>query len=144
MVKAEWGTKRVCPDCGIKFYDFQKDHPLTCPACQHSFVPELLLRSRRSRVAEIEAEDVNDEDDVVEVDDDEEASDVKEITAEDAVMPVSGSSDLDDDEDDDGPDDLGVSDDSDDLDDDIIEDDDSIDVDLDDDLSDDFDEDNKV
>jgi uncharacterized protein (TIGR02300 family) len=31
--KAERGTKRVCPSCGSKFYDLNRD-PITCPLCQ--------------------------------------------------------------------------------------------------------------
>jgi uncharacterized protein (TIGR02300 family) len=31
--KAERGTKRVCPSCGSKFYDLNRD-PITCPICQ--------------------------------------------------------------------------------------------------------------
>ena len=30
MPKAEWGTKRVCPKCGVKFYDLNRD-PITGP-----------------------------------------------------------------------------------------------------------------
>lgn len=32
-LKAERGTKRVCPNCGGKFYDLNRD-PITCPICQ--------------------------------------------------------------------------------------------------------------
>lgn len=33
MSKAERGTKRVCPNCGARFYDLNKD-PAICPSCQ--------------------------------------------------------------------------------------------------------------
>ena len=36
MAKAEWGTKRLCQSCGIKFYDFQRS-PATCPKCDVEF-----------------------------------------------------------------------------------------------------------
>jgi uncharacterized protein (TIGR02300 family) len=32
-MKAERGTKRVCPSCGSKFYDLNRD-PIKCPICQ--------------------------------------------------------------------------------------------------------------
>jgi uncharacterized protein (TIGR02300 family) len=32
VAKPELGTKRVCPSCGTKYYDLQKN-PITCPNC---------------------------------------------------------------------------------------------------------------
>jgi uncharacterized protein (TIGR02300 family) len=48
VVKAEWGLKRICPNCGTRYYDFRKDPP-TCPACGTVYDPEALLKSRRAR-----------------------------------------------------------------------------------------------
>ena len=48
MAKAEWGLKRICPNCGTRYYDFRKDPP-TCPACGTVYDPEALLKSRRAR-----------------------------------------------------------------------------------------------
>ncbi|MEA1938849.1 MAG: TIGR02300 family protein [Pseudomonadota bacterium] len=36
MVKPEWGCKRICPHCGVKYYDFHKN-PITCPSCSKPF-----------------------------------------------------------------------------------------------------------
>ena len=36
MPKEEWGTKRVCPKCTIRFYDLNRDI-ITCPSCEASF-----------------------------------------------------------------------------------------------------------
>jgi uncharacterized protein (TIGR02300 family) len=33
VAKPELGTKRLCPNCGAKFYDLNKD-PIVCPKCQ--------------------------------------------------------------------------------------------------------------
>ena len=58
VVKPEWGTKRICHNCGARFYDLHRD-PIVCPRCATVFDPEALLRSRRSRsaiVAELAAE----------------------------------------------------------------------------------------
>ncbi len=48
MSKPEWGTKRVCQSCTVKFYDFGRT-PIVCPKCSAVFDPETLLKSRRSR-----------------------------------------------------------------------------------------------
>ena len=46
MSKPEWGIKRVCPSCSIKYYDFNKS-PIICPKCEFEFDPDLLLKSRK-------------------------------------------------------------------------------------------------
>jgi uncharacterized protein (TIGR02300 family) len=48
VVKPEWGLKRICPNCGTRYYDFRKE-PATCPACGTVYDPEALLKSRRAR-----------------------------------------------------------------------------------------------
>ena len=48
MSKPEWGIKRVCPSCSIKYYDFSKN-PIICPKCGFEFDPDLLLKSRKGR-----------------------------------------------------------------------------------------------
>jgi uncharacterized protein (TIGR02300 family) len=77
MPKEEWGVKRVCPKCSVRFYDLQHD-PMTCPSCGHSFSLESLAAgSSRTLVAdraeakakaapreELEEEVVLDEEDV--------------------------------------------------------------------------------
>ncbi|MFM2354293.1 MAG: hypothetical protein RLZZ528_29 [Pseudomonadota bacterium] len=52
MPKDEWGTKRLCPHCGSRFYDLQRD-PMTCPECSHSFTADSLIAGRgRAMIAE--------------------------------------------------------------------------------------------
>jgi uncharacterized protein (TIGR02300 family) len=46
VAKPELGTKRLCGNCGAKFYDLSKD-PIVCPKC-HT-VLELAAVSSRSR-----------------------------------------------------------------------------------------------
>ena len=48
MSNPEWGIKRVCPSCSIKYYDFNKN-PIICPKCEFEFDPDLLLKSRKGR-----------------------------------------------------------------------------------------------
>ncbi len=44
------GLKRICGDCGTKFYDMN-NRPITCPSCQTEFTGEIKLKGRRGRVA---------------------------------------------------------------------------------------------
>jgi len=46
VAKPELGTKRLCTNCGAKFYDLSKD-PIVCPKCQS--VVEIAAPSSRSR-----------------------------------------------------------------------------------------------
>ena len=93
MSKPEWGIKRICPSCGIKYYDFDKT-PITCPKCNFEFDPDLLLKSRKGRGIsnkveeseksrieasednilneEKEIDEVNENDGILEIDDNEE------------------------------------------------------------------------
>ena len=36
MAKPEWGTKRICQECGTKFYDMQRAE-IICPKCEAVF-----------------------------------------------------------------------------------------------------------
>ncbi len=47
MAKAEWGSKRTCPECSTRFYDLRKGEPVTCISCGHVWTPEPLLKSRQ-------------------------------------------------------------------------------------------------
>ncbi|MBV8738505.1 MAG: TIGR02300 family protein [Alphaproteobacteria bacterium] len=50
MAKPEWGTKRICPSCGTRYYDLMR-RPVICPKCATPFDPEAFLKSRRARPA---------------------------------------------------------------------------------------------
>jgi len=51
MSKPELGVKRDCPECGARFYDLNKE-PAHCPKCEHEFIPESLLKPRKTRAEE--------------------------------------------------------------------------------------------
>jgi uncharacterized protein (TIGR02300 family) len=53
VAKPEWGIKRICPNCGARYYDLRSDPPI-CPSCGTVFDPEALLKSRRARPAPVE------------------------------------------------------------------------------------------
>jgi len=50
VAKPEWGTKRICPSCGTRYYDLMR-RPVICPKCATPFDPEAFLKSRRARPA---------------------------------------------------------------------------------------------
>ncbi len=51
MSKPELGVKRDCPECGARFYDLTRE-PARCPKCGHEFIPESLLKPRKTRAEE--------------------------------------------------------------------------------------------
>lgn len=85
MPKEEWGTKRLCPHCGSRFYDLQND-PMTCPACGAEMTLEALTSGRaRSLVSEKTASKDDDQsDDLIEDDiDDDDSGDIEDDLLED-------------------------------------------------------------
>ena len=48
MGKPEWGRKRICPSCSLKYYDFNRS-PITCPSCNVEFDPDLYLKARKGK-----------------------------------------------------------------------------------------------
>ena len=92
MPKEEWGVKRVCPKCSVRFYDLQKD-PMTCPECGAEFTLESLTAPKSKAAAREKAKEAP-------------TADVKEDDTEDAVV-------LDDDDNDDDMDDELLEDDDD-------------------------------
>ncbi len=84
MAKAEWGMKRLCPNCGTRYYDMRRD-PIVCPHCGSPFDPEALLKTRRTRAAAAPVvEPVADE----EIEPDLGAEEVPEPAEADAVLPA--------------------------------------------------------
>jgi uncharacterized protein (TIGR02300 family) len=75
MVKPEWGTKRTCPKCAIRFYDLGKDEPVTCIECGNVWTPEPVLKSKQPlpfeelpKQAAVVAETESDADDDLDID----------------------------------------------------------------------------
>ena len=50
VAKPEWGQKRTCSGCGLRFYDLTRD-PITCPNCGDAVDPTVFSKTRRSRAA---------------------------------------------------------------------------------------------
>jgi uncharacterized protein (TIGR02300 family) len=109
VAKPEWGTKRICLNCGARFYDMNRD-PITCPTCSTTIDPVVQSRPRRTRATpklaaaaavvevvrpvvvepdeEVEAEvEVDDDEVVVAAEDDEEEE--AEEDGESAIEDVS-------------------------------------------------------
>lgn len=128
MPKPEWGVKRVCPDCGERFYDLLKD-PILCPECGAPY--EVVTKDKtsslkadlaRAKKAEAKArEKLVDDEDLV---DDDSAGD-EALTEDDADDDDNATPALSDEDADDEPvkfDDDVLLDDDDDDDDDAIDD----------------------
>jgi uncharacterized protein (TIGR02300 family) len=48
VAKTEWGSKRICLNCGARFYDLNRT-PIVCPSCETVFDPAANSKPRRSR-----------------------------------------------------------------------------------------------
>ena len=111
MAKPEWGSKRICPSCGARYYDLMRD-PIVCPKCSTPFDPEAFLKARRSRPAapvekELEpvgAEDIDPDLEVEEAevaeDEEEEAPAIEDGEEEEEEELIEDASELGEDEDD--------------------------------------------
>jgi uncharacterized protein (TIGR02300 family) len=53
VAKPKLGTKRICPNCGTRYYDLEKD-PIICPKCGTRF--EAPTRGRAAAPAPVEDE----------------------------------------------------------------------------------------
>jgi uncharacterized protein (TIGR02300 family) len=107
VAKPEWGTKRICPSCGTRYYDLLRD-PVVCPKCSTPYDPEAFLKSRRARppavadkeITPVGAEEVEGELEVEESEvAEEEAVPLQETEEEDEEI-LEDASDLGEDEDD--------------------------------------------
>ena len=106
VAKPEWGSKRICPSCGARYYDLLRD-PVICPKCATPFDAEAFLKSRRSRPAppvEKELEPVGadvetEEEEVEAAEEEEEAVPLEEAEEEDEEL-LEDASELGEDEDD--------------------------------------------
>ena len=65
VTKAELGTKRVCPNCGSKYYDLNRS-PIICPRCGTQFEPAAVSRARPAPVKVVVVEEVEVEKEPVE------------------------------------------------------------------------------
>jgi uncharacterized protein (TIGR02300 family) len=62
VAKPELGTKRLCPNCGAKYYDLNRN-PILCPRCSAPFDPHVVMKARPAAavVEEEEEEEIEDE-----------------------------------------------------------------------------------
>ena len=81
VAKPELGIKRTCPECGARFYDLCK-MPCECPKCEHSFEPEILLKSKKRIVEADKPKPAPAAEPEAESEDDDEETGVEEVSAE--------------------------------------------------------------
>lgn len=97
MTSADLGTKRICPKCDAKFYDFGVTDPVKCPKCGHSWkdgvkkkapakpkkeIKPALKPVRKSADDEMMGEDVG----LPEIDDGDDAMDLEPLEDENVEM----------------------------------------------------------
>jgi len=106
LAKPEWGTKRICPSCGTRYYDLLREQVI-CPKCSTPYDPEAFLKARRARpVAPVEKElapvgdDLDTDIDVEASEDEEEAVPLAEGDEEEDEELIEDASELGEDEDD--------------------------------------------
>ena len=54
VAKPEWGTKRLCPSCGVRFYDLRRN-PVTCPKCDSAYPTAPASKARRGATVKVKA-----------------------------------------------------------------------------------------
>ena len=109
MAKPEWGTKRICPSCGTRYYDLLREQVI-CPKCSTPYDPEAFLKARRSRPAMApekelapvgdDAETDIDAEDLEAAEDEEEAVPLEDGEDEEEEEMIEDASELGEDEDD--------------------------------------------
>ena len=87
MAKPEWGKKRICPSCGLKYYDLNKS-PITCPKCKVEFDPDIYLRSRKGK--SLSPKNVlENNDDISNIDEIEIETDEEVVSDDDPILDIS-------------------------------------------------------
>ena len=86
MAKPEWGKKRICPSCGLKYYDFNNS-PITCPKCKVEFDPDVYLRSRKGKSLSTKIVSENN-DDISIIDEIEIEADEEVVTDDDPILDI--------------------------------------------------------
>jgi uncharacterized protein (TIGR02300 family) len=95
LAKPEWGTKRICPSCGTRYYDLLREQVI-CPKCSTPYDPEAFLRARRARpAAPVEREPVTAGDDT---DADSETEDLEVAEDEEEAVPLADAEEEEDEE----------------------------------------------
>ena len=92
MSKPEWGIKRVCPSCSIKYYDFHKS-PIICPKCEFEFDPDLLLKSRKGRSIATKTE-VNEVSSDVQKEEETLENDINSIENDEDILEIDDETDI--------------------------------------------------
>jgi uncharacterized protein (TIGR02300 family) len=95
VAKPELGTKRTCPECTAKFYDLGKE-PCVCPKCEHTFEPEILLKSKRRPDEVVQPKEAPKKKEATE--EEEEADEAEAVEVVDLVAGTDGDDDGDEEE----------------------------------------------
>ena len=94
MTKPEWGTKRTCPKCATRFYDLEKDDPVTCIECGTHWNPEPILKSKQPLPFEVVKPEAKPDADLNEDDEDLQVPAEDEEPSADDEVDLGGDDDL--------------------------------------------------
>jgi uncharacterized protein (TIGR02300 family) len=90
MAKTEWGKKRICSSCNIKYYDLNKS-PIICPSCGARFNPNDHLKLRKGKSVPLKASVEDDNDltkDIENIDDIEVDNDSEVVSDDDPLLEI--------------------------------------------------------
>ena len=90
MANPEWGKKRICPACNIKYYDFNKS-PIICPSCGTEFDPDTNLKSRKGKsllTKVVPENNQNISEEISNIDDDETDTNEEVVTDDDPLLEI--------------------------------------------------------
>ncbi|MGB0504790.1 MAG: TIGR02300 family protein [Pikeienuella sp.] len=61
MPKSEWGVKRLCGACGVRYYDLARE-PAVCPKCGETYVSvQAAEKAKAAKIAEATAADTDED-----------------------------------------------------------------------------------
>ena len=90
MANPEWGKKRICLACNIKYYDFNKS-PIICPSCGTKFDPDTYLKSRKGKsllTKVVTENNQNMSEELSNIDDDETDTNEEVVTDDDPLLEI--------------------------------------------------------
>ena len=86
MAKSEWGKKRICSSCGLKYYDFNNS-PIICPSCKTEFDPDTYLKTRKGK--SLSTKVINEDDnEISNLDDLEIENDDEVVSDDDPILDI--------------------------------------------------------
>ena len=90
MAKPEWGVKRICSACNVKYYDLNRS-PIICPSCGTEFDPYFFLKAKKGKSVPLKTSVADDSDitkDIENIDDIEVDADDEVVSDDDPLLEI--------------------------------------------------------